>query len=118
MCLMNAVRLARCTRWGSGVQSGRLSERSFAALRMTLSTAPRPHCPTAPPSSRCRRLALGALRVEPGLVILAILDRERRLRPPARAEGVHHDRQLFRVLGADARFSSARMRPVRNAVGV
>src|SRR5687767_11088563 len=56
------------------------------------------------------------LHVQPRLVIGGILDGLRSFRDLQWAETVHHHRELVRVFRSDARFGTARMRTMRNAV--
>src|SRR5215218_5781175 len=116
---MNAVRLARSTRPGSGNQMG---SGPFATLRVTtfLSRSPTyPHTrfPAYPPS-RCRRIELRVLRIEPRLVVLRVFNGEGRLGHLERAESVHHDRQLLGVFGPDARLGPTGVGAMGNAVGM
>src|SRR6266498_3021168 len=94
---------ALMTRSGDGVQS---------ASVMLISAVP-PHPPL---HSAGRGIELRVLRLQPRLVVVRIFDCERRLRDLERTEAVHHHGQLLGVLGADARFSAAGVRSVRNSI--
>src|SRR3977135_4124841 len=85
------------TRSGEGVQSASLISASASARG---------------------RIELSVLSLQPRFMVLGIFDRNRCLRDLERTEAVHHDRQLVRVLGADACLRASRMRAVWDAVGM
>src|SRR6185312_15613233 len=101
----NRVRLARATRAGPGVQTGPASGASVTAAAGTT-------------GSGCRRIELRVLRVQPGLVVVLVLDRKRGLGHVVGTEAVHHHRELVGVLGPDAGLGPARVRAVWDPVGV
>ena len=95
--------------------------RELSAGRIAIPRCARDDMPSSPvsrlpsPASRLtrRRIEGLVLRLDPALVILRILERERGLRHLERLERVHHHRELVRVLRTNARFRATRMRPVR-----
>src|SRR5258705_10901577 len=89
---------ALMTRSGEGVQSASLISSAYASARWGIE--------------------LSVLPLQPRLVIVGIFDCECGLRDLERSETIHHHCQLVGVLGADARLRAARMRTVRNSIGV
>src|SRR4051794_8740195 len=102
---MKLVRLARAALAGPGVQTGPASGASVTAFAGTA-------------GSGSRRIEMRVLRVEPGHVVVRGFNGERRLRHLERPEAVHHHRELVGVLGTDAGLGPARMRTVRDSVGM
>src|SRR5688572_16221995 len=87
--------------------------RTRSALGFQMGSLTRPGARASAYASASGWVELRVLRVQPRLVVVRILEGERRFRHLEWTERIHHHRQLLGVLRPDARFGAARVRTMR-----